>query len=109
MSQRKRFDLEPFAEMIFEVEGERFPYTHLYQYAVIGITAAGIEETVFKTENGQFIFTVCAADDGEDRNPSGMHHGWYVAYFITSKEADEYRRSWSILREQPPEPTGLWA
>lgn len=86
MSQRRRFDLEPFAELIFEIEDERFPYSHLYQYAVIGVTAAAIEETVFKTADGRFIFTVCAADEGEDRDPAGMHHGWYVAYFITAQE-----------------------
>lgn len=109
MTGRVRFDLKPLAPFVFEVGGEAFSYSTCYVFAEIADRSAGTDDTVFKARDGRFFHVVITADEGDNADGLGVHHGWYTANKIDAERAVKLRESWAVLRPQPAPPGGPFA
>ena len=108
MGERKRIDLKPGEPFTVECDGQRYKWTECYKLAEIAFMPANIFDSVLKTADGKYIRLVVVSDD-EDFGPFGVSKGWYSAYSLDEAQAMKWRQAWSILREQPPLPSGPWA
>ena len=87
MTDRKRFDLQEGQPFNITVDGEQFGYTDCYEFAVIADMPAGVHTSIFKARSGRFAKVTIIADEGADKNPYGIHHGWYAAGIVSEDDA----------------------
>ncbi len=83
---RVRFETKPFAPMVFEHKGTKYPFDELTPLANKTRVATHIVETVYRLPTGEHIYVTVVGDE-DQTSPLGIHKGWYLIESITEEEA----------------------
>lgn len=101
---RKHFDLhsgEPFLLEVDNNDGSTFfiEFRDASVAAQIGNLHANIFDSIRSAGDGRY-FRLTLVGDEDQIGVHGVQKGWYVARWVSVEDAQKYRKSWSILRQQ---------
>lgn len=109
MEGRKNIADQNSRTMLIEVGGHRIAFRDCHVFAEIGNLPANILDYVLKTADGMFVRLTVGANSNRPGDVLGTSDGWYSANLIDEEQANQWRASWAVLREQPKTASGPWA